>query len=75
VTLTGQVLPVGGLKEKVLAAQRAGIKRVIAPARNRSDIEEIPERERAKLEFIYAERVEDVLEAAIPKLSAPRSRS
>jgi ATP-dependent Lon protease len=75
ITLTGQVLPVGGLKEKVLAAQRAGIKRVIVPARNRSDIEEIPEHERAKVEFAYVDRIEEVLEAAIPKLSARRSRS
>jgi ATP-dependent Lon protease len=65
ITLTGQVLPVGGLKEKVLAAQRAGIKRVVVPARNRADIEEIPEHERGKLEFVYAERIEDVLEVAL----------
>jgi ATP-dependent Lon protease len=69
ITLTGQVLPVGGLKEKVLAAQRAGIKRVVVPARNRADIEEIPERERGKLEFVYAERVEDVLEVALRGVS------
>ena len=68
ITLTGQVLPVGGLKEKALAAQRAGIKRVIVPERNEGEILEIPEHERAALEFIYVDRIEKVLEAAL----APR---
>ena len=53
VTLTGQVLPIGGLKEKSLAAQRAGIKRVIVPKRNEGEVLEIPEHERSALEFIY----------------------
>jgi ATP-dependent Lon protease len=65
VTLTGQVLPIGGLKEKSLAAQRAGIKRVIVPERNRGDVEEIPERERAELEFVFAEEVSEALEAGL----------
>ena len=65
VTLTGQVLPVGGLKEKSLAAQRAGIKRVIVPDRNEGDIVEIPEHERAELEFVYVDRIEKALDAAI----------
>ncbi len=65
VTLTGQVLPVGGLKEKSLAAQRAGIKRVIVPDRNQGEILEIPEHERAELEFVYVDRIEKALEAAI----------
>jgi ATP-dependent Lon protease len=65
VTLTGQVLPIGGLKEKSLAAQRAGIKRVIVPGRNEGDVAEIPEHERDALEFVYAEDVGDVLEAAL----------
>ena len=64
ITLTGQVLPVGGLKEKSLAAQRAGIKRVIAPDRNEGEILEIPEHERAELEFVYAERIEDAIAVA-----------
>ena len=51
ITLTGQVLPIGGLKEKALAAQRSGIKRVIAPARNEADLEDIPEPLRKGLEF------------------------
>lgn len=65
ITLTGQVLPVGGLKEKSLAAERAGIKRVILPARNEGDILEIPEHERRELEFVYVDRIEQVLEAAL----------
>jgi ATP-dependent Lon protease len=65
VTLTGQVLPVGGLKEKSLAAQRAGIKRIIVPDRNQGEILEIPEHERAELEFVYVDRIEQALDAAI----------
>jgi ATP-dependent Lon protease len=67
ITLSGQVLPVGGLKEKSLAAQRAGIKRVIVPDRNEGEILEIPEHERKDLEFIYVDRIEKALEAAIPR--------
>jgi ATP-dependent Lon protease len=65
VTLTGQVLPIGGLKEKSLAAQRAGIKRVIVPSRNEGDIAEIPEHELGSLEFVYVDRIEEALETAI----------
>ncbi len=64
VTLTGQVLPIGGLKEKALAAQRARIKRVLVPARNEGDVDEIPEHQRKGLEFIYCETIEDALAAA-----------
>jgi ATP-dependent Lon protease len=65
VTLTGQVLPIGGLKEKSLAAQRAGIKQVIVPDRNEGDVEEISEQEREGLEFVYADDIGDVLETAL----------
>jgi ATP-dependent Lon protease len=65
VTLTGQVLPIGGLKEKSLAAQRAGIKQVIVPDRNEGDVEEISEQEREGLDFVYADDIGDVLEAAL----------
>jgi ATP-dependent Lon protease len=65
VTLTGQVLPIGGVKEKALAAQRAGIKRVIVPARNEGDVTEIPERQREGLEFIYSETIESAIAAAL----------
>ncbi|WP_205609853.1 endopeptidase La [Noviherbaspirillum galbum] len=65
ISLRGMVLPVGGVKEKVLAAMRAGIRRVMLPARNRKEMEEIPEEVRNALEFIWLERVEDALSAAV----------
>jgi ATP-dependent Lon protease len=65
ITLTGQVLPVGGLKEKSLAAQRAGIKRMIVPARNEGDIAEIPKHELGELEFTYVEHVREALDVAL----------
>jgi ATP-dependent Lon protease len=65
VTLTGQVLPIGGLKEKSLAAQRAGIKRVLVPERNEGDVAEIPEHERSALEFVYVDEVTKAIEAAL----------
>lgn len=65
ITLSGLVFPVGGIKEKVLAAHRAGIRRIILPAQNESDTEEIPEDVRKELEIIPATRVGDVLKAAL----------
>jgi ATP-dependent Lon protease len=65
ITLTGEVLPIGGLKEKSLAAQRAGIARVIAPQRNAPDLEDLPAHLRDELEFVWAAVIEDVLAAAI----------
>ncbi len=65
ITLSGLVFPVGGVKEKVLAAHRAGIRRIILPAQNEADIEEIPEDVRKELEVIPATRVSDVLKAAL----------
>jgi ATP-dependent Lon protease len=65
VTLTGQVLPIGGVKEKSLAAQRAGIKKVILPSRNEGDVDEIPEHERGKLEFVYVGEVSQALDVAL----------
>jgi ATP-dependent Lon protease len=69
ITLTGLVFPIGGVKEKVLAARRAGIKRIILPVGNKKDLRELPENVRAEMEFIFAERIEDVLNAVIPQLS------
>lgn len=70
ITLTGLVLPIGGVKEKVLAARRAGMKRVILPAANEKDLREVPEAVRNELTFLFVERVEDVLTAMIPGLEA-----
>ncbi len=66
VTLTGLVLPVGGIKEKVLAARRAGMKQVVLPADNEQDLRDLPENVREEMQFVFAERVEDVLAAALP---------
>ena len=65
VTLTGQVLPIGGVKEKSLAAQRAGIKLVILPERNEGDVAEIPEHERAEVEFAYVDTVGEAISIAL----------
>jgi ATP-dependent Lon protease len=67
ITLRGRVLPIGGVKEKVLAAHRAGIKTIILPADNKKDISEIPENVRRKLEFIPVEHMDQVLEHALAK--------
>jgi ATP-dependent Lon protease len=69
ITLTGLVLPIGGIKEKVLAARRAGIHTVIMPKANQKDLRDLPEEVRKEMEFIFAQRVEDVLQTAIPQLS------
>ena len=67
ITLSGLVFPVGGVKEKVLAAHRAGIRRIIMPHQNEAIIEDIPEDVRNELEFVLANRIDDVLEAALEK--------
>jgi len=69
ITLTGLVLPVGGIKEKVLAARRAGIRRVILPAPNQKDLRDLPEDVRQEMELILVEHVEEVLDAALPGLA------
>ena len=65
ITLSGLVFPVGGLKEKILAAHRAGIRRIILPDRNEADVDEIPDDVRAELEIIPAKFISDVLNAAL----------
>jgi ATP-dependent Lon protease len=65
ISLRGVVLPVGGIKEKCVAAARAGIRTVILPARNRRDLDEIPESVRNRLEFVWAEKIDDVLARAL----------
>jgi ATP-dependent Lon protease len=67
VTLPGIVLPVGGVKQKVLAAHRAGLREVVLPARNGPDLEDVPERVRSEMTFHLAERYADVLSAAFDR--------
>jgi len=67
ITLRGQVLPVGGIKEKVLAAHRNGLKTVILPKRNEYDLDDVPEEIKKKIQFIFVETVDEVLEAALEK--------
>jgi ATP-dependent Lon protease len=69
ITLAGLVLPIGGVKEKVLAARSAGIHRVILPRANEKDLRELPEHVIRETEFILAEKIEDVLAAAVPGLA------
>jgi ATP-dependent Lon protease len=75
ISLRGVVMPVGGIKEKCVAAARAGIRTVILPARNARDLEDIPESVRAKLEFVWADRIEDVLARALEGAPAPAHRA
>ncbi len=65
ITLRGQVLPIGGIKEKTLAARRAGLSTVVLPRRNEADLDELPEDVRKEMKFVLADRVEDVLAAAL----------
>ena len=73
ITLRGRVLPVGGLREKILAAHRAGLKMVVLPKRNRKDLVEIPRKVRNDLKFVFVERMEEVLEVAL--LEKPKKKS
>jgi ATP-dependent Lon protease len=74
VTLTGQVLPIGGLKEKALAAQRNGIRTIIAPELNEQDVDEIPAHLRRTLQFVFVSSVDEVLEAALARRRAKAFR-
>lgn len=65
ITLTGLVLPVGGIKEKVMAVRRAGLRRVILSAQNEKDLGKLPESVHGEMEFVFAQRIEEVLRAAI----------
>jgi len=71
ITLSGLVFPIGGVKEKVLAARRAGVKRVLLPRDNEKDLRELPEHVRNEMEFVFCERIDEALAAAVPAL-APR---
>ena len=65
ITLRGQVMPIGGVKEKVLAAHRSGLRTIILPKRNEQDLDDVPDEVRKSMKFIFAESVEDVLNAAL----------
>jgi ATP-dependent Lon protease len=75
ITLTGQVLPIGGIREKVLAAQRYGLKRIVLPRDNEPDLEELPPQTRKELEFVLVDTIEEVFEVAFsaPGRSRPRA--
>jgi len=68
ITLTGRVMPIGGLKEKVLAARRAGIQRIVMPKANAKDLRDLPEHVRKEMQFFYAERIDEVFKETIPAL-------
>ena len=69
ITLRGNVLPIGGVKEKVTAAHRSGIKTIILPDHNRKDLEDIPDHIKKDLEFHFAKEMMDVIDVAIPGLN------
>ena len=75
ITLRGKVLPIGGLKEKVLAAHRAGLRRVLIPARNEADLDDVPAELREEMELVLVESIDQVLEAALPGLEIGGGRA
>lgn len=72
ITLRGRVLPVGGIKEKVLAAHRAGIRRLVLPERNKADLEEVPKEILDELEFVFVQRMDQVLENTLESMPQPK---
>ncbi len=74
ITLRGKVLPIGGMKEKVLAAHRAGLKKVILPRRNEVDLEDVPDEIQKEIEFIFVDIVSDVLKAALKPKARRRAK-
>jgi ATP-dependent Lon protease len=75
ITLTGQVLPIGGLREKVLAAQRYGLRRIVVPRDNEPELQELPEETREELEFILADSIEDVFAVAFSPAERASSKA
>jgi ATP-dependent Lon protease len=75
ISLRGLVLPIGGVKEKTLAALRAGIRTVLLPARNKKDLEDVPESAREQLEFVWLETIDDAVEAALEPAPAPKAEA
>jgi ATP-dependent Lon protease len=75
ITLTGQVLPIGGVREKTLAAQRAGLKRVILPRENEPDLDELPSETKRELDFVLVDSVDEVFDAAFDGAGNARPRA
>jgi ATP-dependent Lon protease len=75
ITLRGKVLPVGGIKEKVLAAHRAGIRAVILPRRNERDVEDVPEELRKQMRFVFVDDADEVLQHALAPAAADLRRA
>jgi ATP-dependent Lon protease len=75
ISLRGLVLPIGGVKEKTLAALRAGIQTVMLPKRNEKDLEDVPAEARAKLQFVFLERVDEAVQTAIGELPRVERRA
>jgi ATP-dependent Lon protease len=73
ITLRGRVLPIGGLKEKVLAAHRAGIKRVLIPERNKADLDEVPAEIKNDLEFVLVSKMDGLLDGALEEKLQPKA--
>ena len=74
ITLHGKVLPIGGLREKTMAAYKAGMKDVIIPAANKADLEEVDDVVKEGLNFIFAEKLTDVLDNALAKKPLPNKK-
>jgi ATP-dependent Lon protease len=75
VTLQGRVLPIGGVKQKVLAAHRAGLKEVVLPKRNEGDLDDVPDQVRDEMTFHVVETIDDVLSVALSELTAEPSEA
>ncbi|MCX6012146.1 MAG: hypothetical protein NTV30_01775 [Chloroflexi bacterium] len=72
ITLRGKVLPVGGIKEKILAARRAGVKKVVLPKENEKDLEEVPPQVKSELQFVFAEQISDVFKHTLKQLKSSK---
>jgi ATP-dependent Lon protease len=75
ITLRGNVLPIGGIKEKVLAAQRAGVRRMILPVANKKDLIDIPSKVKKEMEFIFVEQIQQVFEHALVEPEEKQARA